>query len=73
MGPPLPTPGGDAPPTYPAPPPLLTPLYGGALAAAIPPACADVSAARPVPDHQEVFADAAADQSIVFEIVVRSV
>lgn len=47
-----------------------TDLYGGALTADIPRAATDVSTARPVPDHQEVFADAGRDQSIVFEIVV---
>jgi hypothetical protein len=67
MGPPL-SAAGDA-----ATHPPLIPLYGGALVAAIPPNCTDVSASRPVPDHQEVFGDSATDLSIVFEIVVSCV
>ncbi len=46
------------------------PLYGGALAAALPARFCDVSAARPVPDHAEAWGDPESDQSIVFEVVV---
>lgn len=45
-------------------------LYGGAMTAVLPVRLADVAAARPVPDHQEVFADPQADETLVFEIVV---
>ena len=42
------------------------------MTATLPPRLADVATARPVPDHQEVFADPAADESLVFEIVVST-
>ncbi|KAL4457492.1 hypothetical protein ABPG75_012357 [Micractinium tetrahymenae] len=45
------------------------PLYGGAAQLAFPQRFADISDFRPVPDHQEVFADASLDQSLVIEIV----
>ncbi|KAI7843900.1 hypothetical protein COHA_002444 [Chlorella ohadii] len=45
------------------------PLYGGAAQLAFPQRFADISDFRPVPDHQEVFADAGLDQSLVIEIV----
>lgn len=45
------------------------PLYGGAAQLGIPQRFADISDFRPVPDHQEVFADASLDQSLVVEIV----
>ena len=50
-------------------PPTTAPLFGGALRAAIPPRLADVSLARPVPDHQEVFSDPSADQALVIEVL----
>lgn len=46
-----------------------TPLFGGALSAAIPARLADVALARPVPDHQEVFADPSSDQALVIEVL----
>jgi hypothetical protein len=49
-----------------------TPLFGGALAAIIPRRLADVSLARPVPDHQEVFSDPSAGQALVLEILEHS-
>ncbi|KAI9500889.1 hypothetical protein GGI25_006396 [Coemansia spiralis] len=45
------------------------PLYGGAMSMVIPEGMADASAFREVPDHQEVFADAEKDQSIIVEIL----
>lgn len=53
-----------------APPP--TPLFGGALAASFPSRLADVSLARPVPDHQEVFSDPSRDQALVVEVLEHS-
>ncbi|KAF6263329.1 hypothetical protein COO60DRAFT_455417 [Scenedesmus sp. NREL 46B-D3] len=47
-------------------------LYGGAIAAQFPNRFVDVSDFRPVPDHQEVWADGASDQSIVVEIAEHS-
>ena len=47
-------------------------LFGGAIEAQIPSRFIDVSDFRPVPDHQEVFSDEAADQSIIIEIVELS-
>lgn len=44
-------------------------LFGGAIELAIPERLTDVSDFRPVPDHQEVFADGAKDQSLVVEVV----
>jgi hypothetical protein len=41
------------------------------MTALLPVRLADVAAARPVPDHQEVWADPEADESLVVEIVVR--
>ena len=46
----------------------LRPLYGGALSVSLPARFEDVSHFRPVPDHQEVFADTATDQSLVVEV-----
>ena len=46
-------------------------LFGGAICCAIHERFVDVSDFKPVPDHQECFADGDADQSVVFEIVVR--
>lgn len=62
MAPPLPSP---------ADPVARVPLFGGAMTALLPVRLADVAAARPVPDHQEVWADPEADESLVVEIVVR--
>ena len=44
-------------------------LYGGALGVALPASFVDVSQLRQVPDHQEVWADAASGASAVVEIV----
>ncbi len=44
-------------------------LYGGALGVALPASFVDVSQLRQVPDHQEVWADAASAASAVVEIV----
>jgi len=43
-------------------------LYGGALSVSLPTRFEDVSPVRPVPDHQEVFADTATDQSFIVEV-----
>ncbi|KAL4440723.1 hypothetical protein ABPG77_000432 [Micractinium sp. CCAP 211/92] len=48
---------------------VTRPLYGGAAQIGLPQRFADISDFRPVPDHQEVFADASLDQSLVVEIV----
>jgi hypothetical protein len=55
----------------PPPPEPLVPraLFGGALAVALPARFVDVSAFRQVPDTQEVFSDAATDQSIIVELL----
>ena len=52
--------------------PSSTPLFGGALAASFPPRLADVSLARPVPDHQEVLSDPSRDQALVIEVLEHS-
>ena len=44
-------------------------LYGGAAQLAFPQRFVDLSDFRPIPDHQEVFSDAALDQSLVVEVV----
>ncbi|PSC69030.1 putative ran guanine nucleotide release factor [Micractinium conductrix] len=44
-------------------------LFGGAASLWLPQRFADISDFRPIPDHQEVFADANVDQSLVVEIV----
>eukprot|EP00890_Picochlorum_soloecismus_P000538 jgi/Picsp_1/1485/NSC_04963-R1_protein len=44
-------------------------LFGSAIRASIPSRFQDVSDFRPVPDHQEVFTDAAVDQSLIIEVV----
>ncbi|GLC61056.1 multicopy suppressor of ts gsp1 [Pleodorina starrii] len=44
-------------------------LWGGAVTCTVPARLLDVSDMRPVPDHQEVYADAEADQALIFEIV----
>jgi hypothetical protein len=48
------------------------PLFGGMAIIELPDRFGDVSDFRPVPDHQEVLADASTDQSIIIEILVRS-
>ena len=48
--------------------PVLRSLYGGALSVSLPTRFEDVSHFRPVPDHQEVFADTATDQSFIVEV-----
>lgn len=45
-------------------------LFGSAAVAALPARMRDVSAFLPVPDHQELYTDAACDQSVMFEILV---
>jgi hypothetical protein len=47
-------------------------LWGGAVLAQLPARFADVSDVREVPDHQEVWADAHTDQSVILEIAVSS-
>ncbi len=47
-------------------------LFGGAMEMAFPQRLIDVSDFRPVPDHQEVFADGGEDQSLIVEILVSS-
>ncbi|SPQ97756.1 Ran guanine nucleotide release factor [Plasmodiophora brassicae] len=47
-------------------------LYGGAFTIDVPASLVDVSQFRQVPDHQEVFACADTDQSVIVEIVDRS-
>lgn len=44
-------------------------LFGGAAELAFPQELIDISDFRPVPDHQEVFADGSTDQSLVVEIL----
>lgn len=44
-------------------------LFGGAMSIVLPAGFADVSDFRPVPDHQEVFADVDADASVVVEVM----
>ncbi|KAH7394155.1 hypothetical protein DE146DRAFT_617170 [Phaeosphaeria sp. MPI-PUGE-AT-0046c] len=46
-----------------------TPLFGGAITAALPSNFADTSQIREVPDHQEVYLDADGYSSIVIEIL----
>lgn len=46
-------------------------LYGGAIECNIPAGFDDVSKFRVVPDHQEVYANAETDQSIIVEINER--
>lgn len=46
-------------------------LWGGAVSCSIPRRFDDVSVVRPLPDHQEVYADADHDQSIIFELNQR--
>jgi len=59
--------GGDAaPPTLSENPTRA--LYGGAMSVAVPCTFNDVSDFREVPDHQEVFADAERDASVIVEI-----
>lgn len=44
-------------------------LFGGAIGLSFPNRLVDISGFRPVPDHQEVFADGAQDQSLIVEIL----
>lgn len=44
-------------------------LFGGAMSTVLPARLGDVSDVRPVPDHQEVFADAERDQSVIVELL----
>lgn len=50
---------------------ISQPLFGGMASMTIPTRMQDVSDFRPVPDHQEVYADGAIDQSVIIEILVR--
>lgn len=43
-------------------------LYGGALSVMLPARFTDTSQFRHIPDHQEVFADADTDQSVIVEL-----
>ncbi|CAL5363208.1 unnamed protein product [Camellia sinensis] len=45
------------------------PLFGGAIASTFPLRFQDMSNIRQVPDHQEVFADPARDESLIFELL----
>lgn len=45
------------------------PLFGGAVLVDVPTRFRDVSSVVPVPDHQEVFADGARDETLVVELV----
>ncbi|XP_057251498.1 uncharacterized protein LOC104897935 [Beta vulgaris subsp. vulgaris] len=45
------------------------PLYGGAIAMTFPLRFQDLSNVREVPDHQEAFADANRDESIIIELL----
>ena len=44
-------------------------LYGGMVELECPARLRDVAEMRPVPDHQECFVDAAADQSLIVEVL----
>jgi len=44
-------------------------LFGGTITSYVPYRFDDVSTVREIPDHQEVFADATSDQSIIIEIL----
>lgn len=46
-------------------------LFGGAISADLPSRYVDVSDFRPIPDNQEVWADASRDESVVVEILER--
>ncbi|GAB2297209.1 hypothetical protein Dimus_031322 [Dionaea muscipula] len=48
---------------------VVSPLYGGAISSTFPQRFEDVSNIRQVPDHQEVFADPAHDESLIFEVL----
>ncbi|RWR92076.1 ran guanine nucleotide release factor [Cinnamomum micranthum f. kanehirae] len=45
------------------------PLFGGAISTVFPLRFQDISNIRPVPDHQEVFADPNRDESLIFELL----
>ncbi|RUS25807.1 hypothetical protein BC938DRAFT_471617 [Jimgerdemannia flammicorona] len=53
----------------PTPTTTITPLFGGAITAYIPPAFVDSSDFRKIPDNQEVYVDVATDQSIIIELL----
>lgn len=44
-------------------------LFGGAMRISLPPRLVDISDVRPVPDHQEVFADVDTDSSLIVEVL----
>lgn len=44
-------------------------LFGGAMRISLPSRFMDVSDVRPVPDHQEVFADVDTDSSVIVEVL----
>mmetsp|Transcript_26566 Transcript_26566/g.87084 ORF Transcript_26566/g.87084 Transcript_26566/m.87084 type:complete len:198 (-) Transcript_26566:72-665(-) len=48
------------------------PLFGGAITGFLPEAFKDLSDVRPVPDHQEVWADFDTDTSVVIELLDRN-
>ncbi|KAJ2579684.1 hypothetical protein GGH95_002976 [Coemansia sp. RSA 1836] len=48
---------------------MLRDLFGGAMSIDLPTRMADISLLRQVPDHQEVFADAQTDESVIVEIL----
>ena len=47
-------------------------LFGGAFEITLPKRMIDLSNFRQIPDHQEVWTDASADQSIIVEILERA-
>jgi hypothetical protein len=47
------------------------PLFGGSINIQLPERFIDISDFRPIPDNQEVFADANIDQSLIIDIMVR--
>lgn len=47
------------------------PLFGESINIQLPERFVDISDFRPIPDNQEVFADANIDQSLIIEIMVR--
>lgn len=49
----------------------MTPLFGGALTASLPPSFTDVSTLRQVPDNQEVFVQSTGLSSISVDLLAR--
>ena len=47
-------------------------LFGGAIVCDVPMSYTDVSQFRQIPDHQEVFAEAETDRSVIVEIMEMS-